>query len=392
MRILYLADTYRPARTACANRTAVLAGALRDAGHDVSVLASTDSLIGAPEGYEPPAGVTYFETFPLVEKTLANRLRNNFGGAHEAVKAADRLGDFDAVVCTTPPILLTSSAVKIARKKRAKLVVDVRDVWPDVAYEMGSFAPGSLYGRFFERVARKAYAAADLVVSVSPGKVEKLKGRVPNGRVVLVPNGIDEAFLANKEDPALAQRLRLGDGPVCAYVGNIGLAQGLGTLLDIAKARPGARFLLFGDGADRARLEERAVAEGIGNVEFCGKVDGRGVYTVLRRAAVSYVPLVSSRLRDSIPTKMYEALACGCPVLLAASGDAADLLDACGLGKHAFPEEPSALLAAFDWLMAHPFSDKERATASAWVVENHSRQRFAKHFVKEIEQLESCHA
>lgn len=392
MRILYLADTYRPARTACANRTAVLVDALRGAGHDVQVLASSDSLLGMPDGYDRPEYVTFFNTFPLVEKTLVNRLRNNFGGAREAVRASRALGDFDIVICTTPPLMLTSSAVKIAREKRARLVLDVRDIWPDVAYEMGSFAPGSLYGRFFERVARRAYAVADLVVSVSPGKVEKLRRRVSNGRVVLVPNGIDEAFLENEEDSRLAERLRLGDGRTCVYVGNIGLAQGLGTLVDIAKARPDVRFLLFGGGADKAGLEARVGAEGIVNVEFCGRVDACGVYTVLRQAAVSYVPLVSSRLRDSIPTKMYEALACGCPVLLAASGDAADLLDACGLGKHASPEEPSALLVAFDWLMAHPFSDEERAAASAWVIENHSRQRFAKLFVKEIEQLESCHA
>ena len=387
MRILYIADTFRPARTACANRTAVLVDALRDAGHDVRVLASTDSLIGAPEGCELPDHVTFFETFPLVDKTLVNRLRNNFGGAHEAVRAAEGLGEFDAVVCTTPPLLLTSSAVKIARKKRAHLVLDVRDIWPDVAFEMGSFAPGGLYGRFFERVARRAYAAADLVVSVSPGKVKKLMGRVPNGRVVLVPNGIDEAFLESEEGAALAERLRLDDGPICAYVGNIGLAQGLGTLLDIAKARPGVRFLLFGDGADRVRLEEQANAEGVGNVEFCGKVDARGVYTVLRHAAVSYVPLVSSRLRDSIPTKMYEALACGCPVLLAAEGDAADLLDACGLGTHAAPEDSAALLTAFDRLMERPFSHEERKAASAWVVENHSRQGFAKAFAEEIARM-----
>ena len=387
MRVLYLADTYRPARTACANRTAVLVSALRDAGHDVRVLASTDSLIGVPKGFEPPEGAAYFETFPLVDKTLVNRLRNNFGGAHEAVKTAGRLGDFDVVVCTTPPLLLTSSVIRIAKRKRARLVLDVRDIWPDVAYEIGSFAPGSLYGRFFERVARRAYVAADLVVSVSPGKVEKLKGRVPNGRVSLVPNGIDEAFLDNEEDPALVERLRLDEGPICAYVGNIGLAQGLGTLLGIAKARPAVRFLLFGDGADRTNLEGRVEAEGIGNVEFCGKVDGRGVYTVLKHAAVSYVPLVSSQLRDSIPTKMYEALACGCPVLLTAEGDAADLLDGCGLGAHAAPEDPAALLTAFDRLMERPFSDAERAAASAWVVENHSRQRFAKAFAEEIGRL-----
>ena len=387
MRILYLADTYRPARTACANRTAVLVAALSEAGHDVVVLASTDSLIGALEGYEPPAGVTYFETFPLVEKTLVNRLRNNFGGAREAVKAADGLGDFDVVVCTTPPLLLTSSAVKIAKRKRAKLVVDVRDVWPDVAYEMGSFEPGSLYGRFFEHVARKAYAASDLVASVSPGKVEKLKGRVSDSRVILVPNGIDEAFFEIDEDLALVERLRLDDGPICAYVGNIGLAQGLGTLLDIARVRPCVRFLLFGDGADRASLEMRAEAEGIRNVEFCGKVDAAGVYTVLKHADVSYVPLVSSRLRDSIPTKIYEALACGCPVLLAAEGDTADLLDACGLGAHAEPEDSSALLAAFDQLVEEAFSDEERAAASEWVIENHSRQRFAQQLVEAIQLI-----
>lgn len=392
MRVLYLADTYRPARTACANRTAVLVDALRNAGHDVQVLASTDSLIGVPDGYEPPEDVTLFETFPLVDKTLMNRLRNNFGGAREAVKAAESLGDFDAVVCTTPPLLLTSSAVRIAKRKRARLVLDVRDIWPDVAYEMGSFASGSLYGRFFERVARKAYAAVDLVVSVSPGKVEKLRKRVPSGRVVLVPNGIDEAFLENVEDSSLVERLRLDEGPICAYVGNIGLAQGLGTLLGIAKARPYVRFLLFGDGADRVSLEARADAEGIGNVEFCGKVDARGVYTVLRYAAVSYVPLVSSKLRDSIPTKMYEAIACGCPVLLAAEGDAANLLDECGLGAHAAPEDPAALLAAFDRLMERPFSDRERAAASAWVVENHSRQRFARTFDEEIGRLGGNHA
>lgn len=380
MRILYLADSYRPSRSACANRTAVLVEALIAAGHDVRVLASSDSLIGAPEGYAPPRNVTFFETFPLVEKTLVNRLRNNFGGAREAIKSADRLGEFDIVVCTTPPLLLTASAVKIARRKRAKLVLDVRDIWPDVAYEMGSFAPGSLYGRFFEYIARKAYAAADLVVSVSPGKVAKLRERVPNGRVELVPNGIDEAFLDNTEDMETVKRFRLDDGPTCVYVGNIGLAQGLGTLLDIAANRPGVRFLLFGKGADEAKLKERVVAEGLTNVEFCGSVGAREVYSALRRATLAYVPLVSSNLRDSIPTKIYEAFACGCPVLLAAEGDAVDLLNASGLGAHAAPEDPAALLAAFDQLAERPFTNEQRTSAAQWVVANHSRQRFSESF------------
>lgn len=388
MRILYLVDSYRPSRSACANRTVVLVEALRRAGHDVQVLASSDSLIGAPSDYEKPDYVTFFKTYPLVEKTLINRLKNNFGGMFSSIRAAKRMGEFDVVICTTPPLLFTESALRIARQKRAKLVLDIRDIWPDVAYEMGSFSPGSIYGRFFNYLAKKGYRAADLITSVSPGKVEKIQNRISSGRVELVPNGIDESILQNTEDTELVEKLHLNDGGICAYVGNIGLAQGLGTLIDIAKARPTVRFLLFGKGADEAKLKKRVASENINNVEFCGSVDARGVYTILSRSDMAYVPLVSSRLRDSIPTKIYDALACGCPVLLAAEGDAANLVDASGLGVHAAPENPAALLNAFDRLIEKPYSNEDRKAASGWVVGYHSRQKFADHFVKLIQSLD----
>lgn len=79
MRILYLVDSYRPSRSACANRTVVIVEALRRAGHDVQVLASSDSLIDAPSDYEKPDYVTFFKTYPLVEKTLINRLKITLG-------------------------------------------------------------------------------------------------------------------------------------------------------------------------------------------------------------------------------------------------------------------------------------------------------------------------
>lgn len=80
MRLLFLTDSFRPSRSACANRVVVLVEVLRAEGIDVQVLASSDSLLDVPEGYEKPCYVTFFETFPLKEKTLINRLKNNFGG------------------------------------------------------------------------------------------------------------------------------------------------------------------------------------------------------------------------------------------------------------------------------------------------------------------------
>lgn len=385
MRILFLTDSYRPSRSACANRVSVLVDAMRAAGIDVQVLASSDSLLDADGNYEKPGYVTFFKTFPLQEKTLVNRLRNNFGGKRASVKIAQGMGSFDAVICTTPPLLLTSSAIKIAKLKNAKLILDVRDVWPDVAYEMGSFTPGSFYGRFFSCIAKRGFNAADMVSTVSSGKVKKLKGRVsPDVPVELVPNGIDESFVRTEEDPIIVERFRLNEGPICCYVGNIGLAQGLGTLLDIASARRDVRFLLFGIGADRAELERRAAAEGLGNVEFCGTVDARGVYTVLKHSALSYVPLVSSRLKDSIPTKLYECIACGCPVLLAAKGDSVDLLEETGLGSHAAPEDSEGILRAFDALRVRNYSAEEKSSAANAILLSHSRQKAARDFAESL--------
>lgn len=387
MRVLFLTDSFRPARSACANRVCVLVDALQSAGVDVQVLTSADSLLDVPADYCPPDYVTFFKTFPLQEKTLVNRLKNNFSGQHESVKAAKTMGDFDVVICTSPPLLLTTSGMQIARQKSAKLVLDIRDIWPDVAYEMGTFTPGSAYGRFFSAIAKRGYASVDLITTVSPGKVKKISGYMASDRqdrVCLIPNGVDETLLDNEFDSEIVERFSLDSGPICSYAGNVGLAQGLDTLLDIAAARPDVRFLIFGEGADKRRLQQRAADESLVNVEFCGMVDARSIYTVLNFSALSYVPLVNSQLKDSIPTKLYEALGCGCPVLLAAAddGDAAHLLDEVPLGRHAAPEDGKALLAAFDEILDEGYSREQRSSVQRYVVENHSRQRFAKEFAE----------
>lgn len=384
MRLLFLTDSYRPSRSACANRASVLVQAMLKQGIDVRVLCSSDSLLGAPDNYVKPDYVTFFETFPLQEKTLVNRLKNNFGGQRESIKVAARMGSFDIVLCTTPPLLLTTSAISIAKKNSAKLILDVRDIWPDVAFEMGSFKPNSIYGRFFAHIAKCGFKKADMVTTVSAGKVAKLSSRITKAgsSVRLVPNGIDESFIVASEDQNIVDRFDLNNGTICSYVGNIGLAQGLGTLLDIAAVRPDIRFLLFGTGADKHKLENRVLDEGIANVEFCGTVDAAGVYTVLKHSALSYVPLVSSQLKDSIPTKLYECIACGCPVLLAAQGDSVDLLEESGLGKHAAPEDPKGLLREFDALIDQKYTKEEKEIASTRMLSDHSRQKAAREFAE----------
>lgn len=383
MRLLFLTDSYRPSRSACANRATVLVEALRAVGIDVEVLASGDSLIDASSNYAQPDYVSYFKVFPLEEKTLINRLKNNLGGCTASIKAAKTLGEFDLVLCTTPPLLLAAAATTIAKRKNAKLILDVRDIWPDVAYEMGSFTPSSAYGRFFACIANKVYQKASLVTTVSPGKFKKLSEHIScNDKVALVPNGIDEAFLDNEIDRELVSEYHLTEGTICSYIGNIGLAQGLDTLLDIAAKRPSVRFLIFGKGAERDCLAQKAIDKELSNVIFCGTVDAQGVYTVLRHSQIAYVPLVNSNLKDSIPTKLYECLACGCPVLLTAVGDSADLLDKSGLGRHVAPENVEGIMKAFDEMISKDYSSAQRGAARDFIINEHSRQKHAREFAR----------
>lgn len=384
MRALFLTDSYRPARSACANRAVCLADAMRDAGIDTVVLASSDSLLGAHDSYSAPSYVRYFRTVPLDKKTMVTRMRNNFSGVSASIDAARKLGDFDLVICTTPPLTLTSAAIKIAKMKKARLVLDIRDIWPDVAYEIGKFSPTSLFGRYFERLCNKSLSAADLIATVSPGKMEKISRRIGSERMndlVYVPNGVDDSYAGIKEDKSIMDRY-FEDEPrvTCVYVGNIGVAQGLSNLLELARVRPQVRFLLFGAGAEKESLMERAAREKLANVQFCGKIGAEAVWTVLKHASMAYVPLVNSNLKDSIPSKLYESLACGCPVLLVAAGDSIKLLEETGLGDHALPENLDDIVSSFDALIARSFSTEEKEAVSRYMFEHYSRQSAAKQF------------
>ena len=127
--------------------------------------------------------------------------------------------------------------------------------------------------------------------------------------------------------------------------------------------------------------------EGLGNVSFCGIIDSRGVYTVLRHSAVSFVPLVNSSLADSVPTKMFEAIGCGCPVLLAAQGDSVKILDDLKLGVAVAPEDFEMLKEAFSKLVDEPYPDDVVEVAMKRVAEAYSRQSEAEKLAIIIEEL-----
>ena len=387
MKILLHCDEYDPRHVPIAIRMSVFSQLFRQKGHEVQVLTGAQSL---GDGLQPAPEATYCPLIPLETKSTVMRMLNQLSFGATSFLKSFGLGAFDVVLTSSPPVLAGIFGWLIAKWKRAVLVYDVRDIWPDVALEIGAFSKESAYCRFFERITAFLYRHADIITTVSPRKFVALQEKLPprlRHKVWLVENGLDERFLEQKENAQVVADYHLEERFTIVYTGNMGLAQGLEHLISLAETLNPNRFqiLLFGDGVARRSLEDCCAQKQLRHVRFCGRVDEGTIYTVLRHAAVSYIPLVNANLKNSIPTKTYEALGAGCPVFLVAEGDAADVVRECGFGMTLSPDRMERLPEAFsEFLEQYRMICAKRDDARSCILENHSRQKISAAFEKRL--------
>ena len=342
--LLHMGDSY-VIDNPCTKRMRTFKEEFEKQGHEVLIMAP--GLVNA----KSEDGVIYCKTPPLKKKTGFYRLINGIGFAVKSVEEAKKIGKIDVVLTTCPPPLINVAGWYISRRKHAKLIYDVRDIWPDVAVEMGSFGKKSIYYKVFNFIKKFMVRHADMIIAVSDGKVEKLSALENRKKVVCIPNGFYEQFLENSINDNLFNKIKSYCGIKCIYVGNLGLAQGLMQLLEIAekckKNDLEASFVIYGTGAEEKQLKEYVYEKKLDNVHFEGRLPNKDMYTVLKAADFSFVPLVNANLRDSIPTKLYEALGVGCPVILAAEGDSVKVLNETGYGVAVSPYNSEELWNGF---------------------------------------------
>lgn len=402
MRIIIHSDEYYPTAQACSYRMRTFADAFTELGDRVTVITSSaNKANGTLDKARHKERIMYSAAIRMKKKTTVMRMLNNLTFGFTSFFTALGAGKADVVITTSPPPLVSFSGWMIAKMKRAKLVYDVRDIWPDIALEMGSFEETSFFCKVFKKITRFMYKHADVVTTVSPGKVEKIKGHVASCRgkkaggehtdkVWLVGNGFDECVAQSEYDPSVVEQYGLDKKFSCVYIGNIGLAQGLGALLDIAAhtKHKEVQFLCFGMGAEKEMLEQRVKDEQLTNVKFCGVLEHSKVFSVLSHAKISFIPLKNSNMKDSVPTKIYEALGIGCPVLLVAEGDSAAIIDDAGLGCHLSPDHTENLTEVFDDMIdRYDEIAAKKASAMALMRNKYSRQKIAADFEKKLSLL-----
>jgi len=270
-----------------------------------------------------------------------------------------RCGPADTVVVSSPTFFSIGAAWLLARMKRARLVVEIRDLWPAIFVELGVLTNHRLI-RLLERLELAAYAAADRVVVVSDGFRANLIDRgVPGDKVHTIRNGVilDRFDPGATADPRVRSRLgaRAGDCLVL-YVGTHGISHGLPGIADAAARLAGdpVHFAFVGEGADKPRLRRRVTELGLGNVTMLPGVPHDEVPALLAAADICLVPLRDVPLFSAfIPSKMFEYLAAGKAVVGAVAGEAAQILRDAGAAVVP-PEDSAALAEAIRELAADP--------------------------------------
>jgi hypothetical protein len=363
--VLFLTHYYPPEIGAAPARIAALARGLADRGLEVSVHTGfphyPSGVIAAPHRNRPllierdgPVRIVRSVVYPTPNRGFARRLANHIAFAAGALATSAAAGPVDVVVAETPPLFTAAAGVAYARLKRAPLALNVSDLWPESAIQLGALSSGGRAACAAAALARLCHRRAGLITAPTAGIVAALDARPEAaGKVVQVPPAVDLERFAHVGEPAPRP-----DAPLrVLYAGTLGIAQGLDALVQAAVIA-GAEVVeltIAGEGPEGERLRARVADERLAHVRLLGAVAPERIPALYEDADAGVVPLRDLPLfAGALPTKLFEVLAAGRPAIVAARGETAELVRRAGAGLAVAPADPGALAAAFRSLQTAP--------------------------------------
>jgi glycosyltransferase involved in cell wall biosynthesis len=306
--------------------------------------------------------------------------------AATSVWAGLRAGPVDLVMGTSPPIFQALSAWVVARLRRRPFLLEVRDLWPEFAIDMGVLRSRALIA-LARGLERFLYRRADHLLVNSPAYRDYLMEKgVPEAKISLVANGVDAAmFDPEASGAALRGRFGVADKFLVVYAGALGMANDLGTALraaDLLRDRDRIHFLFVGDGKERANLEQEARRLALPNVTFAEPVPKDQMREVLAAADAGLAILMNiAMFRTTFPNKVFDYMAAGRPTVLAIDGVIRRVIEEAEGGLFVPPGDPGALAAAVERLAGdEALADRMGRSARRYVVAHFDRKALADAF------------
>lgn len=359
MRILLLTQYFPPEKGAAQVRLGELAGGLQSQGHEVTVVTAFPNYPTGiiPEKYrkkffsrENMGGLTVLRTwiYPVKRGRFWLRLLNYFSFVFSSLYGICRSGRQELIIVESPPLFLGLSAVIASAVKKAPYILNVSDLWPESAVQLGLVSNKFLID-MSERLESYLYRKAFKLSAQTEGIVQALQKKgVSSGDILFLPNGVDtELFRPREKDGELEEELGLQGKYIILYAGTMGYAHGIETALEAAailKSEEDIVFLFVGDGSERPRLEHLAREKDLSNVRF---IDFQPLEVMPRYyslASLSLSTLRRYKLSEGVrPSKIFPALASGSPLVYVGEGEGAEIVRESSGGVVLEPENPRLL-------------------------------------------------
>lgn len=406
MHILFLTDNFPPEVNAPASRTFEHCREWVRAGHRVTVITCAPNFPKGKvfDGYrnklwqtEEMEGIRVIRVWSYItaNEGFVKRILDYQSFMVMAILVSPFVWRVDVVVGTSPQLFTACAAYVVSRLKRIPFVFELRDLWPESIRAVGAIGNSRVLDAL-EQVELFLYRKAARIVSVTHSFKRNLINRgIDANKIAVVTNGVDTSrFRPQHRDEALAAQLGLQGKFIAGYIGTHGLAHGLETLLEAARRlqdNPNGgdvRFLMLGDGANKAKLVEKARAMGLVNVVFVGSVPKEQVVRYWSLLDVSIIHLKKTDLFTTvIPSKLFECMGMGIPVLHGVAGESAEIVAKEECGQVFEPENVDALCAGILMLKQQPALREKLRSNGLAAAGRYDRHELARKMLDEIESV-----
>ena len=348
MRILILHQHFCTPQEGGAIRSYYLAKALVDAGKDVAVITGANvaqyqvkNVDGIEVHYLP---IAYENRFGFAARSWSF-IRYIFS----SVRLVRQLPKSDFCYAISVPLTIGLAALWIKKRYRIPFYFEVGDLWPDAPIQMG-FVNNYFFAQTLYALEKKIYREALAVVALSPAIRAAIEKKVPATKVHLIPNMADtDYYKPTPKDPALERKLNTSGKMVIAYVGAVGVANGLDYFLECANAARKAslpiQFFICGEGALKARLASDADRLSLTNLTFLDFRNREGVHELLRVTDASFVCYKAVPILETgSPNKFFDGLAAGKLIIINFGGWIRKEIEEHRCGIFVDPHQPTGFI------------------------------------------------
>jgi glycosyltransferase involved in cell wall biosynthesis len=386
LHVLYVVQYFNDPSEPGGSRPHQFARAWAAAGHRVTVLTSNlnHKTLTTTNRTSSLDGVTVHRvsTYNRVRGGFGHRIVNFLSFAWMAIVRGLTISDVDVVYASSTPLTTGLAGCVIGGLKRVPFYFEVRDLWPESAVVAGALK-NPLVVRAIEIFEKLFYRRATKVIALTEGIRAGViaKGKDPDD-VLFVPNGMDDWMLDATPTPVDNSPFSQDRHFVCTYIGAHGRWNKLETILEAAARVRGTRirFLLIGDGDFKPQLQQYANELGLDNLCFLDAVPKRRILDYLAASHVGMICTWDHEFqRMVLANKVFDYMAAGCPIVAAAQGETADLVQRADCGWAVRPERPddlAALLVSLSDMGAGPLREKG-ANGRAYVRKHYLRSELA---------------